>query len=181
MREMLGLITKIKRLLFVFYREIMRAIIGQFLYYLYQTPIIYGDKKRLNIGKKVCQGNTLYNLSSGDIWIGDYTIMSHNVMLITGKHEFRDGRRAGLLDAIHGDLWGGGSAEVKRTGRDIVIGSGTWICSGAIIIGNVRIGDNVIVAAGAVVTNDVEDYAVVAGVPARKISDTRKLNSPVLS
>lgn len=168
---------RIARFLFLRKREFMRMLISPFLYYFYQTPTVYGDKKKLHLGKKVCQGNTLYNLSSGNIWIGDYTIISHNVMLLTGKHEFLHGQRAGLSDVINGNSWGGGSTEVKDVGRDIIIGSGTWICSGAIILGNVSIGNNVIVAAGAVVAKDVEDFSIVAGVPAQKIGDTRNLKS----
>lgn len=49
------------------------------------------------------------------------------------------------------------------------IGSGVTICAGAIIIGNVIVGDNSIVGAGAVVTNDVDSNTVVVGVPARPL------------
>ena len=50
------------------------------------------------------------------------------------------------------------------------IGSNVMICAGAKVIGNVRIGNNVVVGANAVVTHDVPDNAVVAGVPARIVS-----------
>lgn len=50
-----------------------------------------------------------------------------------------------------------------------VIGSDVWVGFGASIIGGVRIGHGACVAAGAVVTHDVEPYTVVAGVPARPI------------
>jgi len=52
--------------------------------------------------------------------------------------------------------------EVMET----VIGHDVWIGAGAIVRGGVSIGDGAIVGAGAVVTRDVEPYAVVAGVPA---------------
>lgn len=48
------------------------------------------------------------------------------------------------------------------------------ICAGAIIIGNVTIGNNSIVGAGAVVTHDVEDNTIVAGVPAVEIKKVPK-------
>ena len=50
-----------------------------------------------------------------------------------------------------------------------VIGSDVWIGFGATIIGGVRIGHGACIAAGAVVTHDVEPYTVVAGVPAKPI------------
>ncbi len=49
----------------------------------------------------------------------------------------------------------------------IVIEDNVWIGANAVIIGGVRIGTGSIVAAGAVVTHDVQPYSVVAGVPAR--------------
>jgi acetyltransferase-like isoleucine patch superfamily enzyme len=47
------------------------------------------------------------------------------------------------------------------------------IGSNATILGGVVIGEGALVGAGAVVTKDVADYAIVAGVPAQAISDTR--------
>lgn len=51
----------------------------------------------------------------------------------------------------------------------VTIGSGSWIGHGAIILPGATIGRNVVVAAGAVVRGQVEDHAVVAGVPARVV------------
>jgi acetyltransferase-like isoleucine patch superfamily enzyme len=48
------------------------------------------------------------------------------------------------------------------------------IGSNATIIAGVTIGESALVGAGAVVTSDVADYAIVAGVPARVIGDVRK-------
>lgn len=50
---------------------------------------------------------------------------------------------------------------------EIVIGDKSWIGAGAVILDGVRIGTGAIVGAGSVVTKDVPDYAVAAGVPAR--------------
>ncbi|MFC5775031.1 CatB-related O-acetyltransferase [Ectobacillus antri] len=51
----------------------------------------------------------------------------------------------------------------------IIIGNDVWIGANAIILDGVNIGNGAIVAAGAVVTKDVPDFAIVAGVPARII------------
>lgn len=52
-------------------------------------------------------------------------------------------------------------------GKSVVIGSDVWIGTDVILIGGIRIGNGAIVAAGAVVTKDVPDYAIVGGVPAK--------------
>jgi acetyltransferase-like isoleucine patch superfamily enzyme len=58
--------------------------------------------------------------------------------------------------------------------RGIVIGRDVWIGAQATVTDGVRIGDHAVVGAGAVVTRDVERWAVVAGVPARVIGDRRR-------
>lgn len=52
---------------------------------------------------------------------------------------------------------------------DVVIGNDVWIGVDAIILPGVRIGDGAVIGAGAVVTKDVEDFQIVAGVPARPL------------
>lgn len=135
-----------------------------------------GCSGKVSLGKKVAVANTLFNVSSGSIIIGDYTIFGQNVMVLTGRHNFSQGQRAGSDLVRNTDAWGGGELEVPSSGYDIHIGTGSWIASGAIITGGVKIGDHVIVAAGAVVTKDVPDHAIVGGVPATIIGDTRNFN-----
>ncbi len=53
--------------------------------------------------------------------------------------------------------------------RPIFIEKNGWIATGATIIGGVRVGENSVVAAGAVVTKDVPPNSLVAGVPAKVI------------
>lgn len=51
----------------------------------------------------------------------------------------------------------------------VEIGNDVWIGHGAVLLAGVKIGDGAIVAAGAVVTKDVEPYAIVGGAPAKLI------------
>ena len=154
-------------------RPIMRPIMRWFKVFSYDTYCIVGSSGRLVVGEKVALGNTLINVSSGSVYIGDFVIFGSNVMLLTGRHLFIDGERAGLSEVVSGGSWGGGESEVPGSGYDISIGKGSWIASGAIISGGVTIGCNSLVCAGAVVTRNVLDYEIVAGVPAKKIGDTR--------
>ena len=55
--------------------------------------------------------------------------------------------------------------------KPVHIGKNVWICDGAVIVPGITVGDGAIVAAGAVVIEDVPPYTVVAGVPAAVIRE----------
>lgn len=62
---------------------------------------------------------------------------------------------------------GGARVGDWQAGNYPEIGADTVIFAGAVVVGAVRIGHHVVIAANAVVTADVPDYATVGGVPAR--------------
>lgn len=70
---------------------------------------------------------------------------------------------------------------MRAQGMDSVshtmIGNDVWIGTRAIIMHGVKIGNGVIIAAGAVVTRDVPDYTIVGGVPAKIIKYRKSLVS----
>ena len=59
--------------------------------------------------------------------------------------------------------------EFVKKQRRAVIGNDVWLGRNVIVTNSANIGNGVIAAAGAVITKDVPDYAVVAGVPSRII------------
>ena len=156
----------------------MRFLIRFIKFYSYQTPYIEGDGGEVIIGKNVYLVNSLLNIESGSIYIGDNTIFGYNVMLLTGRHLYHQGERISIkLQKKYPNKKFGAGVEVPRIGYDIRIGKGCWIASGAIVSGGVTIGDNVIVVSGAVVTKDVDSFSVVAGIPAKVIGDTRDIQN----
>jgi acetyltransferase-like isoleucine patch superfamily enzyme len=88
----------------------------------------------------------------GNVTIGDNTIFGPYVSIHAENHVFKN---TDIPIRCQG---------ATRTG--IAIGSDCWIGAKAIILDGVEIGNGVIVAAGAVVTKSVPDFAVVAGIPA---------------
>lgn len=59
-------------------------------------------------------------------------------------------------------------------GAPVTIGEYAWICSRSIILPGITVGKYAVVASGAVVTKDVPDYAVVAGVPAKIVGQRKE-------
>jgi acetyltransferase-like isoleucine patch superfamily enzyme len=123
---------------------------------------VNGPRDRLQIGSGCSTMNTIFNTVSGAISVGDGTVFSHDCHVLTGTHQFWQGRRASLSPDAP-------IPETPADGRDIAIGSGCFFGAAAVVIGPVNIGNNVIVGAGAVVTKDVPDGSFVAGVPAKLI------------
>ena len=66
------------------------------------------------------------------------------------------------------------SSNFETVGAKVVIEDYVWISARAIILPGVRIGKGAVVAAGAIVTKDVEPYSLMCGVPAKKISERNK-------
>ena len=58
--------------------------------------------------------------------------------------------------------------ELKSNGG-VEIGNDVWIGKSSIILSGITIGDGAVIAAGSIVTKDVEPYSVVAGIPAKLI------------
>ncbi|PHQ36740.1 acyltransferase [Rhodopirellula bahusiensis] len=66
------------------------------------------------------------------------------------------------------------SPDFADRGGDVVIGNHVWIGYRATVLPGVTIGDGAVVAAGAVVSKDVDPYTIVAGVPAKPIGTRTK-------
>ena len=158
-------------------RNVIRKIIRPILNYAYDTYVVIGDKSKLSIGSRVATANTIFNLSSGNIQIGNRTIFSHGVMVVTGTHEFLNGVRISIHQEYDDGSWGGSAYETPHEGRDIVIGEGVFIGAGAIILGNVSIGSHSIIGAGSVVTKSFPPHSIIKGVPAKKTGSTFDLRN----
>ena len=92
----------------------------------------------------------------GPLQIGDNVMMGREVVVITSNHDFS---RTDIPMNQQGFL----------PDEKVFIGNDVWIGNRVIIMPGVHIGNGSIIGAGAVVTKDVPDYAVVGGVPAKII------------
>ena len=115
-------------------------------------PPFYTDfGKNIIIGKNVFINTNCNFQDRGGIIIGDNTQIGMNVSIATLNHGFEVDKR-----------------DITYAGK-VIIGKNVWIGSAVSIVPNVTIGDNVIIGSGAVVTKDIPNNVVVAGVPAKII------------
>ena len=123
----------------------------------------YSESPALTIGDKTGIGHECTFVVGKSITIGrDCRIAAGVIMLDSPGHPLDpEKRRAGL------------PANVEDV-RPIVIGDNVWIGTRAIIFPGVTIGDNSVVALGAVVMSNVPANVVVAGNPARQVSTVTK-------
>jgi len=130
---------------------------------------------RLKAEKRVVIHSNVYMRKIKNISIGYGTVVGHGTEL-DGRKGLKIGKNVNFssdvkIYTLQHDY---NSPDFAAVGGAVEIGDYAWISANAIILPNVRIGKGAVVAAGAVVTKDVEDYTVVGGIPARKISSRIK-------
>lgn len=114
--------------------------------------------RRVSIGNGTVVNQKCLIYTSGGLVIGNNVSISAEVALITGTHDIND-------------------PNFPSDYRPIVIDDYAWIGTRAMVLQGVTIGQGAVVMAGAVVTKDVEPFAVVGGVPAKQITE-RTLRNP---
>ncbi len=114
---------------------------------------------RFRIGKKVWVGPHCF-FDARDLTIEDYAGIGPGVKMLGSVH-------TGIPVDVK-------IIETDLLIKSIVVEEGADIGTGTVVLPGVRIGRHSIVGAGAVVTKDVPEYAVVAGVPARFMYDRRE-------
>ncbi len=139
-------------------REIMGRLTGKKVDESFRLfPPFYTDfGKNITIGRDVFINSGCHFQDQGGITIGDGSLIGHNVVLATINHD---------LSPLN---------NRENHYAPIVIEDHVWIGSNATILPGVMIGRWAVVAAGAVVTKDVEEFTVVGGVPAKEIRKVKK-------
>ena len=114
-------------------------------------PFFTDFGKNITLGKQVFINAGCKFQDQGGIFIDDGALIGHGVVLATLDHDLEPAKRQQLHPApIH-------------------IGKRVWVGANAVVCRGVTIGDDAVVAAGAVVVKDVPARTVVGGVPAKVI------------
>lgn len=112
-------------------------------------PPFYTDfGKNITVGKNVFINACCHFQDHGGVSLGDGCQIGHNVVFATLNHGLAPEDRQTTYPA------------------PITLGKNVWVGSNSTILQGVTIGDNAVIAAGAVVTKDVPENTIVGGVPA---------------
>lgn len=136
--------------------EIRELLSEQFGYEVPQSlrvfPPFYTDfGKHITVGEEVFINACCHFQDHGGVTIGDGCQIGHNVVFATLNHGLAPEDRKATYPA------------------PIVLGKNVWVGSNATLLQGVTVGDNAVIAAGAVVTKDVSANTIVGGVPAKFI------------
>lgn len=114
----------------------------------------FGDGSRRKLGENSTYGpnSDIYEYT----YMGNNIMMAKDVMIITRNHEFKN-----ICVPMN--------KQGDTSPRPVIIEDDVWIGARVIILPGVNIGKGAIIAAGAIVTRDVEPYSIVGGVPAKVI------------
>lgn len=124
---------------------------------IFSSAKIYGTMN-LIIGDGCFIGHDALIFGAGGttIYIGDYSKISSRAIIVTGSHRFSPD---------------GHCIAKEGASKDIYIGNGAVVLAGSIVLPGITIGQMALVAAGSVVSKNVEPYICVAGNPARPIKN----------
>lgn len=119
------------------------------------SPFYTNFGKFISLGKDVFINHACTFLDMGGITIEDKVLIGPKVNLVTENHPLDPEDRRALVT------------------KPIIIKKNAWIGAGATILPGVTIGENAVIAAGAVVSKDVSANAVVGGIPAKFIKSVQ--------
>lgn len=145
---------KNKLKLFFYQKKFLKLGEGTYI----DFPVKIKGCSNIYIGKDVVINSFVHIWGNGGVSIGDRVMIASHVSITSLTHDYNSVNKR---------------YEPALKGK-IVISEDVWIGSHAVILPNVYIGKGAVIGAGAVVTKDVPDYTIVAGVPAKPIKNIYK-------
>lgn len=136
--------------------QLIKETFGQTAGKVYIEPQLHFDYGyNISVGKNFYANFNCTFLDVCPITIGDNCMIGPNTQLLTALHPLNPVKRNSGLES----------------GKPITLGNNVWLGGGVILLPGVTLGDNVVVAAGSVVTKSFGDNVVVGGNPARIIKN----------
>jgi acetyltransferase-like isoleucine patch superfamily enzyme len=126
-----------------------------------RNSILSCNEARIRIGSFVSIGPFCVFASKSHIDIGSNVSIGSGTHLMAAGHTFDDPDTPAIRQ--------------RRLSEGIVVEDGVWLGTGTTVLDGVTIGENSIIGAGAVVTRDIPEHSIAAGVPARVIRPRKEL------
>lgn len=124
--------------------------------------VSFTNAERIRIGAGSNIGSRCH-LWAGDhhgrIVLGRHTLLAPDVFITASDYRFDEG--SPVIDQAKDE-------------RDVIVGDDVWLGAKVVVVAGVTIGDGCIVAAGAVVTRDLEPYSIAGGVPAKVLGQRER-------
>jgi maltose O-acetyltransferase len=134
------------------------------------SPINFDYGINTKIGKRFFSNFNLAILDCAPVEIGDDVFVGPNVSIMTPIHPLRYQER----NTYHNQA---NILTDREYAKPIVIGNNIWIASNVVITGGVHIGNGSVIAAGSVVTHDIPENVLAAGVPCKVIRPITEADS----
>lgn len=175
-------------------KDFIKHLLGHFYCFLYKVkyyPGLYiglgaklsgGGRIKLSNNVKIMPQAMLVSIEKGVIEIGENTEISmysriasmglvkigNNVLM--GPHIFIADYNHEYHNPMKPVMYQGNRFLHRNDGEpNLLIDDDTWLGTNVVIVGNVRIGKHCVIGANSVVTKDIPDYSVAAGIPAKVI------------
>lgn len=137
----------------------------------YPKGIYIGDDVIIKAGSHVCPCRSESSVHIGNrTTIGFYTMIYASSQVVIGN-DCMIAPFVYIVDSDHGTARSEPMNRQANTPQPIHIGSDVWIGAHSVILKNVKIGHGAVIAAGAVVKDDVPSFSIVGGIPAKVIGE----------
>lgn len=141
----------------------LRYLISRYVYSIRLHPDscihigvkIFGHGKGLSVGKSTVINPECRLDGRGGLDIGENVSISRETFILTLTHDYNN-------------------SDFNLVAKPVLIDDDAWLGIRSMVMPGVKIGKGAVVAAGSVVTKDVAPYDVVAGVPAKPVSERTK-------
>lgn len=137
--------------------ELLKEMFAEIGEGCYIEPPFYANwgGHHVHFGKNVYANFNLSLVDDTHIYVGDNTMFGPNVVVATAGHP--------ILPELREQFY--------QYNMPVYIGKNCWIGAGVVIVPGVKIGDNVVIGAGSVVTRDIPDNVVAVGNPCRVLRE----------
>ncbi len=139
------------------YLRIQGAEIGKGI--TFYPGIKINPARNISLGHNVDLAWGVIITTGGGVEIGERTLVGYRTQILSANH---------VIPPNRGKIFGAGHAPAK-----IIIENDVWIGANCVITAGVHIGEGAVVAAGSVVTKNVQPFTIVGGVPAKIIRERR--------